>query len=213
MEAESLIFDIDGTLWDSRAILADAFHDALRDCGLRDLSVSAATFRPLFGTPLDALIRAVLPDFSPEEQQRVLARWLVRTDAHLENEAGPEIAYPNIRVTMEALAKKHRLFIVSNGHATYPGICARKLGFDHLIEGSLTFGETQAPKGETIRLLMQQHGIAGAAYIGDTQGDLEATQLAGIPFIWASYGFGAPRRWDAKILDFPELLTILEDET
>ena len=39
---------------------------------------------------------------------------------------------------------------------------------------------------------MERNRITSAAYVGDTQGDLEAARLAGIPFVWAAYGFGNP---------------------
>lgn len=50
-----------------------------------------------------------------------------------------------------------------------------------------------------MRLLMERNGIAEAAYVGDTQGDLEAARLAGIPFVWAAYGFGKPEAWEVRI--------------
>ena len=41
-----------------------------------------------------------------------------------------------------------------------------------------------------------------------TQGDLEACEEAGIPFIFAGFGFGAPARWDARIEKFADLLDL-----
>ena len=80
-----------------------------------------------------------------------------------------------------------------------------KLGIRHLFRGHLCFGDTGTDKGDTIRALMAKHGISSAVYIGDTQGDSEAAGKAGIPFIWASYGFGTPERWDGKIDRFSDL--------
>ena len=62
------------------------------------------------------------------------------------------------------------------------------------------------PKGDTIRILMERHGISDCVYIGDTQGDLEACREAGVPFICAAYGLGSPETWDAKIDSITELL-------
>jgi phosphoglycolate phosphatase len=55
---------------------------------------------------------------------------------------------------------------------------------------------------------MEKYDIQNAAYVGDTQGDYEATVQAGIPFIFAAYGFGNPERWDTKIEKFEDLLTL-----
>ncbi len=43
-------------------------------------------------------------------------------------------------------------------------------------------------------------------YVGDTQGDRNAARLAGIPFVYASYGFGNVEDYDYKIDRFPELV-------
>ena len=49
MNYESLIFDIDGTLWDSRALVAEGYNIQLKKEGLDHLFVDAETLRPLFG--------------------------------------------------------------------------------------------------------------------------------------------------------------------
>ena len=118
------------------------------------------------------------------------------------------IGYPGIRETMEKLSRKYRLFIVSNSQCGYPELCMEKLGITPYITGHLCFGDTGTSKGQTIRRLMEKHAIGSTAYVGDTQGDYEATVEAGIPFIWATYGFGTPDRYDGKIDSFPELLDI-----
>ena len=56
---------------------------------------------------------------------------------------------------------------------------------------------------------MERHGIDSAVYIGDTQGDLEASRYAGIPFVFCRFGFGTPEAFDAAVDSFPELATVL----
>ena len=55
---------------------------------------------------------------------------------------------------------------------------------------------------------MERHGITDAVYIGDTQGDYEATLEADVPFIFAAYGFGEPAGWEAKIEKILDLLEL-----
>lgn len=212
MHAESVILDIDGTLWDSRQLLAQAYNDQLKEDGVSGYHITASRLRSLFGTPVTEMNDILFPELPLPVRRHLLDGWLKKTDEYLDKFGGAEIAYPNIRITVEALAKNHRVFIVSNGHATYPDLCARKLGFDHCLSGSLTFGETGLPKGQTILQLMEREKITSAAYVGDTQGDLIACRTAGIPFIWASYGFGTPEACDEKILDFTELLTLFKED-
>ena len=120
--------------------------------------------------------------------------------------------FPGVRETLRALKQHYRLFVVSNCDCGYPELMMEKLGLQDVFEGHMCHGDTGLPKGDTILALMERHVIEDAVYIGDTQGDLEASRRAGIPFIFCAYGFGSPESWDGKIDDFrqlPELLKTL----
>ncbi len=207
MTYESLIFDIDGTLWDSRALVAEGFNIQLKAEGLERLSVDAERLLPLFGKVMTEIADVLFPEFPEEERYALMDRCMKTENDHLfANEC--RIGYPNIKETMEALAKNHRLFIVSNAQCGYPELCIQKLGLEDCIQGHLCFGDTGTSKGKTIRSLMERHGIENCAYIGDTQGDYEATVEAGVPFLWAAYGFGTPDGYDAKLDAFEDLLKL-----
>ena len=204
---ESIIFDIDGTLWDSRALVAEGYNIQLRSEGMADRCVTAEALRPLFGKVMTEIADTIFPSIPAPERYALMERCMDTENKYLQ--ANPcRIGYPGVRETMEKLAKNHRLFIVSNSQKGYPELCIEKLGLTDLIQGHLCFGDTGTSKGKTIRALMEKHGITDCAYIGDTQGDYEATVEAGVPFIWAAYGFGAPAGYDHKIDTFADLLRL-----
>ena len=208
MKYESIIFDIDGTLWDSRALIAEGYNIQLRKEGLHHLQTNADVLLKLFGRTMSEIADNLFPDFAPQERYALMDRCIESEDAYLNEHPCDTIAYPDILSTMELLAKKHRLFIVSNGQKGYPQLAAKKLGVAHLITGYLSYGDTGTEKGETIRILMKDHNITDAVYVGDTQGDYEATRDAGIDFIWADYGFGKPESCNGTIHCFKDLLTM-----
>ena len=70
------------------------------------------------------------------------------------------------------------------------------------------FGHTGFSKGKNISLIIERNGIKKPVYLGDTQGDYEACKEAGVPFIFASYGFGKPEGYAASISSFPELESV-----
>lgn len=207
---ESIIFDIDGTLWDSRALVAEGYNIQLRSEGMADRCVTAEALRPLFGKVMTEIADALFPDIAPEPRYALMERCMATENRYL-HENPCHIGYPKVRETMEALAKRHRLFIVSNSQQGYPELCIEKLGLSPWISGHLCFGDTNAPKGVTIRQLMERHGITSAVYVGDTQGDYEASLEAGIPFVWASYGFGTPEGYDYAIDSLQELVRLSEE--
>ncbi len=210
MKFESLIFDIDGTLWDSRALVAQGYNLQLKDEGLERYSVDADILRPLFGKVMSAIADAIFPDLSPQVRYPLMERCMARENRYLEeNECA--IGYPGIVPALRELAKNHRIFIVSNSQRGYPELCITKLGLDDVITGHLCYGDTGTGKGATIRTLMERYAITSCAYIGDTQGDYEATVEAGVPFIWASYGFDTPDGYALRI-DRPADLIQMEQE-
>ena len=207
MEFESLIFDIDGTLWDSRALVAEGYNLQLRREGLDHLCTDAETLKSLFGKVMTEIGDALFASIPVPERYELMERCMDTENRYLE-ENQCRIGYPGVRETLEELAKNHRLFIVSNSQCGYPELCLTKLGIGHLFSGHLCFGDTGTCKGETIKHLMARHGITSACYIGDTQGDLDASDLAGIPFIFCTYGFGQVTHHWKTIDKFGDLLHI-----
>lgn len=207
METESLIFDIDGTLWDTRELVARAWNQVFSPLGPQYI-VDAQYLTRMFGKTNTEIAALHFPDFPQTRRDKLVADCCVA--AHEILAADPcQVGYPGVKEVLEALARRYRLFIVSNCETGYPDLLMDKLQVRHCFQGDLCFGQTKTCKGETIRTLMARESIVKAVYIGDTQGDQEAAALAGIPFIWAAYGFGSPQRYDAKIDSIQELLALL----
>ena len=80
-----------------------------------------------------------------------------------------------------------------------------------LIKDIECFGNTRLTKDENIHLIVKRNGLKNPVYVGDTQGDFDACKKAGVPFIWAAYGFGRPETDDyyAKLERFADLPNLL----
>jgi len=207
MNYESLIFDIDGTLWDSRALVAEGFNIQLRAEGLAHLCVTAEQLKALFGKTMTEIADVMLATIPLSARYELMERCMATEHVYLkENEC--KIGYPGVKETLAELSKHYRLFIVSNSQQGYPEMCMEKLDLEDYFQGHMCFGDTGTSKGKTIQVLMERHNIQNCVYIGDTQGDYEATVEAGIPFIWAAYGFGTPDDYAVKIDSFAELLNL-----
>ena len=207
MNYEALILDIDGTLWDSRALVAEGYNIQLKKEGLEHLFVTAEDLLPLFGKVMTEIADVILASIPEADRYDLMERCMATENKYLE-ENSCRIGYPGIRETLAELSKKYRLFIVSNSQCGYPELCIQKLDIAPFISAHMCFGDTGTSKGQTILRLMKEQNITSAAYVGDTQGDYEVSVEAGIPFIWATYGFGEPERYDAKIDTFPQLLNL-----
>lgn len=207
MNCESLIFDIDGTLWDSRQLVAEGYNIQLEKEGLSRLFVTAEQLQPLFGKVMTEIADVLFASIDPSQRYDLMERCMKTENDYLfANEC--KIGYPKVKETLAELSKHYRLFIVSNSQCGYPELCIDKLDLGEYIEGHMCFGDTGTSKGQTILTLIRKHNIGSCIYIGDTQGDLEACREAGVPFIFCAYGLGQAESWDAKIGSIEELLKL-----
>ena len=207
MEFERLIFDSDGTLLDSRALVAKGYNAQLHDEGMERFCVDAEVLKTVFGKVMTEIADILFAELPPQERYPLLERCMEREGETLHSDPC-NIGYPKVKETLEELVKTHRLFIVSNSQCGYPELCMQKLGLEQLISGHLCFGDTGTCKGDTIKKLMNDHNITSACYIGDTAGDMEAADHAGIPFVYCTFGFGNPDHYWKKIDTFAQLLEL-----
>ena len=119
--------------------------------------------------------------------------------------------YPGMEKTIKELSKKYRLFIVSNCQEGYIQ-CFFKAN-PHLEKYFTDYeypGRSGKAKADNIRMLVERNNLKKPVYIGDTEGDSKAAKEAGVPFIFARYGFGDVTKYEA-VIDAPlELLNILK---
>ena len=184
---KALIFDLDGTLWDSSQQCADAWTAALADTPAAR-RVTAEDMHRFMGRTMREIADMLFPELEQEQRKELMELCVRSEDAWLETHCGT--LYEGVRETLGRLGESYRLFIVSNSQDGYVQLFLRTTGLAEYFEDYEMWGRTLLPKGENIRLVMERNGVTRAAYIGDTQGDCDAAASAGVPFIHAAYGFG-----------------------
>ena len=103
MNIESLIFDIDGTLWDSRALVAEGYNIQLTAEGLGHLCVTAEDLKPLFGKVMTEIADAILATVPEAERYDLMERCMATENRYLE-ENPCHIGYPGVKETVAKLA-------------------------------------------------------------------------------------------------------------
>ena len=209
---KNLIFDIDGTLWNTTGVVAGAWNRAVREKNVAELSslnITADMLKKEFGKPMDVIADDLFGDIDAGDKAELLSLCCVYEQEAIE-ECTEDLRYEGMTETLEALAKDHNLYIVSNCQDGYIELVIEKTGIAEFIKDFECFGHTGLQKDENIRLVMERNGIASddVVYIGDTMGDYTATHKAGIKFVFASYGFGEVEEPDYKIERIGELLSL-----
>lgn len=208
---DSLIFDIDGTLWDTTDICADAWNAAINENSDLESKITGNQLKGLFGKPMDVIFAAIFGQVDKNLADMLIDKCCVYEDEYLKAMSREDfipITYKGVVETIKKLAEKYKLFIVSNCQKGYIEILIDKLGLEDYITDHLCFGDTHLSKGQTMLRVIERNNLKEPYYVGDTMGDREACGEAGVPFVWAAYGFGNVLEYAAKIDSFEELLEI-----
>lgn len=200
---KGILFDLDGTLWDSSAQVTAAWNDCLCNQAHRPERITVDDMHRFMGKTMDVIAGMMLPTLPQDEQRRIMGlcgdherKFLLTHPAHI---------YEQEKELLTALAKTCKLAVVSNCQEGYIEIFLQQCGFSELFCDYESAGHTGLSKGKNIRLVMERQGITDCIYVGDTQGDADAAKEAGVPFIHAAYGFGQPDACDAAISSLSEL--------
>ena len=70
---ESLIFDVDGTLWDAVALVAEGWNDGLQSMGFAP-HCTEQSIRPLFGKTMTEIAQVVVPGVPQKQAMEVMDR-------------------------------------------------------------------------------------------------------------------------------------------
>ncbi|MBP1755014.1 MAG: hypothetical protein H6Q59_1412 [Firmicutes bacterium] len=202
---DSIIFDLDGTLWDSTKEVAMAFNQVLveRHPEVKEV-VTPERLQELFGLPLDDIAVKLYQSVPCEHAIQVMKECCDYECEYLA-EHGARL-YDNLEQVLEELSKKHKLFIVSNCQEGY--IQCFFQAYPQLERYFLDYeypGRSGKLKADNIRLVIERNGLKNPIYVGDTQGDATASKAAGVPFILARYGFGDVKEYEGVIDTLAEL--------
>ena len=201
---KGIIFDVDGTLWDSAKPVAESWTLMLerRYPELARIITSDDMYRNM-GKTMDAIGADLFPGLAPDKRDEVMDACMRYENEYLADHPG--VTYPNMKETLAALSREYGLYIVSNCQEGYIEALMAACGIASYISDTECFGATGRPKGDNIRLVMERNGLEKCLYVGDTAMDQEAAGKAGIPFVFASYDFGQASGADAVIGSLAEL--------
>lgn len=200
---KGIIFDMDGTLWDSAKEVAESWNLAMRQCRYDRLPLDADDMYRVMGKTMEDIARLLFPDAQGERQRELLEACCRVENDYLREHGGT--LYPKLRETLDALRESYHLYIVSNCQSGYIEAFLDYYDLRRRIEDFQCYGDNGKPKADNIRILYERNRLDDAVYVGDIQGDYDSSMAAGVKFIHAAYGFGTIDAAVPRIETFAEL--------
>lgn len=183
---DSLIFDMDGTLWDAVDSYCAVWNRAIADLGMDRPPVRYSELAVLMGKPLDEIYMTLVGDVPIKDE---FIRRLLQNERTMMPDLGGRL-YPGTKETIEALSRSFKLFMVSNCGADGLPNFLRFTGLGPYFTDTLSFGQNGKEKDANIREIVVRYNLKAPLYIGDVARDCGDAHRAGVPFAWAAYGFG-----------------------
>ncbi len=203
---DSIIFDMDGTLWDSTQEVAVAFNKVLQE-NYPEVTdeVTAERLKGLFGLPLEVIGVRLFQSVTEEKAIKLIAECCEYENEYLAEHGAP--LYEGLEEALKILSEKYKLFIVSNCQEGYVQ-CFFQAN-PHLEKYFTDYeypGRSGKLKADNIKMVVERNGLKQPIYVGDTAGDANAAKEAGVPFVFARYGFGEVENYDDVIDSLQELV-------
>lgn len=206
-QPDSIVFDLDGTLWDTNDTCARAWNYVLQRYGIPFRTITGADVRRVAGRPHDQCMRDTFIGLSEAELALLGRDTMLEDNAFIDREGGT--LFDGVQEGLIALAVRYRLFIVSNCQSGYIELFLKHSGVGHLISDIECWGNTGKPKPDNLRSVIERNRLERPWFVGDTTGDLEAARACRVPFVYASYGFGACTEHELRLERFSDLPSLL----
>ena len=215
-EKKGIIFDMDGTVWDSSGNVAKSWTVKVHEAGFTDETITKEDIQRVMGKPMD-VIADTLFTYTEKGPERDALRTACENYENEYLRANGGILYDKVLETWAELKKMgYHIYIVSN---CQEGYIESFLSFyniaygnpEDLVEDIECYGNNFLQKDENIRLMAERNGLTAACYVGDIQSDYDATVKAGFPFIHARYGFGSINAEVPYIDSFEDLIKVVPE--
>ncbi len=208
MVIDGVIFDLDGTLWDTCRVVSESWGETLRRSFGVDTGPDPAAVRSIMGMTAAQIAAALFGGFGPRAEE-VCLRCIREENDYIARRGGD--LYPGVPGMLAALAAERPLFIVSNCLDGYIECFLSSSGLGAYFSGHACEGATGLEKAGNLALIRARHSLRCPVYVGDTALDEQSARAAHMPFIHAAYGFGSAAAPDAAIRAPAELMHAIRE--
>ena len=202
MLEKSIIFDLDGTLWDTSKEIEYVWKNVAENY---KIEINKEKINKIMGFTKDEIIKYLFKG-NKKEGNEFIAKCQNQENKYLLQNGGH--IYPNTINTIKILSNNYDLYIVSNCQSGYIETFLNYYSISKYFKDYECSENTGLNKCENIKIIVERNNILKALYVGDTINDYKSANKNKLRFIWAEYGFGKCNNYYKKIKDISELINM-----
>ncbi|MBQ7965567.1 MAG: HAD family hydrolase [Ruminococcus sp.] len=199
---KAIIFDLDGTLWDTSDTVVRIWNEVL-SVKCPKLHMTKEIMASLMGKNKAQFMDDFFVGVEKSDAETLISEIFAHEQEYL-IEHGANM-YDGVIETLNELKNDYAIAIVSNCQSGYLNAFLTHYKLKDTLTDFECAGSSPLSKGENIKLVVQRNGFEKAIYVGDTKSDETAARKAQLPFVYASYGFGDVDSYDAIVNSFKEI--------
>ncbi|MGE8203347.1 HAD hydrolase-like protein [Heyndrickxia sp. NPDC080065] len=214
---KSIIFDMDGTLFQTNKILEISLSETFEYLRVKEGwegETPIEKYREIMGVPLPVVWENLLPNYSNDV--RIMANDFFHAKLIDNIYKGNGELYPNVTETFAYLKSNgYTIFVASNGLPEYLSAIVEYYKLNQWLTDVYSIQQIESQdKAELVRILVQKYNITGGALVGDRISDIRAAKSNGLLSIGCNFDFAQAEELqhaDRIINDISELKSILEE--
>lgn len=187
----AIIFDMDGTLFQTNLILEPALEatfDVLRGQRLWEGDTPIDKYQEIMGATLPEVWQTLCPNHSEEIRERSNALFHEQLIQLIKGQKGA--LYQQAEETLEQLSSKYRLYIASNGQMEYLKAIVEVYNLNRFIENTYSIERIESRnKSELVHLVKTENDIKSGFVVGDRASDIRAAKDNDLTSIGVRFDF------------------------
>lgn len=210
----AIIFDMDGTLFQTNLILEPALEATFEELRRKKLWEGAAPvekYREIMGATLPEVWQTLCPHHAEETRKSSNALFHEHLIRFIKGQKGA--LYDQVEETLEQLSSKYRLYIASNGQVEYLKAIVETYRLDRYIENTYSIERIESRnKSELVQLVKEENEIKNGFVVGDRASDIRGAKDNGFTSIGVRFDFSQEselKQADYVVDSFSDILAIL----
>lgn len=160
---QGIIFDMDGTLWDSTVGVAESWNEILKQEKVNRTPLTVEDFRGIMGKTMDVIAAKFFPDMPEKERMELLDKCGEYENEYLSGHGA--VLYPGVEETFAKLKEKYELYIVSNCQSGYIEAFLSYYKLGKYISDIECYGNNEKQKEDNIALVVSRNALTDAVYV------------------------------------------------